>query len=95
MEPPDPFEKYLDPKFTDRAILPARADGRPCRGMIVIDGLPTSMAAELRQYRCVAMLPVHDVHLACQELLRCVTALGAVGSFRRPNLAHGHHWHSN
>src|SRR5262249_44184850 len=28
----------------------------------------------------VAMLPVHDVHLACRELLRCVRELGAVGS---------------
>ena len=32
------------------------------------------------------MLPVHDVHLACRELVRCVRELGAVGSFIRPNL---------
>src|SRR6266403_1771016 len=31
----------------------------------------------------VAMLPVHDVRLACRELVRCVK-LGAVGSFIRP-----------
>ena len=43
----------------------------------------------------VAMLPVHDVHLACRELLRCVRELGAVGSFIRPNLVNGHYWHSN
>jgi len=42
----------------------------------------------------VAMLPVHDVHLACQELVRCVK-LGAVGSFIRPNLVNDHYWHSN
>jgi predicted TIM-barrel fold metal-dependent hydrolase len=42
----------------------------------------------------VAMLPVHDVHLACRELVRCV-GLGAVGSFIRPNLVNGHYWHSN
>jgi len=43
----------------------------------------------------VAMLPVHDVHLACRELLRCVRELGAIGSFIRPNLVNGHYWHSN
>lgn len=32
MEPPDLFEKYLDPKFKDRVILPVGADGRPRRG---------------------------------------------------------------
>ena len=32
------------------------------------------------------MLPLHDVNLACRELVRCVTQLGAVGSFLRPNL---------
>ena len=41
------------------------------------------------------MLPVHDVHLACRELVRCVRELGAVGSFIRPNLVNGHYWHSN
>ncbi len=39
--------------------------------------------------------PFHDVSLACQELHRCVTELGAVGSFLRPNLVNGHFWHSN
>jgi predicted TIM-barrel fold metal-dependent hydrolase len=43
----------------------------------------------------VAMLPVHDVNLACRELVRCVRELGAVGSFIRPNLVNGHYWHSN
>jgi len=43
----------------------------------------------------VAMLPVHDVHRACRELLRCVKELGAVGSFIRPNLVNDHYWHSN
>ena len=37
----------------------------------------------------------HDVHLACQELVRCVRELGAVGSFIRPNLVNGRYWHSN
>jgi predicted TIM-barrel fold metal-dependent hydrolase len=189
MEPPDLFEKYLDPQFKQRVITPIGADGRPCRGTIIIDGLPTSMDTELQQYRkrsrgntthstqplsgsrieasgrldfaiernynaeaqimgmeiegidigvlfpttglsliardnldpylslalcqaynnwihdfCqyspdqlkfVAMLPVHDVNLACRELLRCVKELGAVGSFIRPNLVNGHYWHSN
>ena len=41
------------------------------------------------------MLPFHDVTLACRELRRCVTELGAVGSFMRPNLVNGRYWHSN
>ncbi len=191
MEPPDLFERYLDPRFKDRVSVPVGADGRPNRGpsgLILIDGLPTS-DADLQQYRkrirrgptqstqplsgsriadtgrldfaverdynaeaqvmglemegvdiavlyptgglaliardnldprlslalcqaynnwihdfCryspdrlkfVAMLPVHDVHLACRELIRCVRELGAVGSFIRPNLLNGHYWHSN
>ena len=189
MEPPDLFATYLDPTFRSRVSLPLGADGRPKRGTIVIDGLPTTMDAELQQYRkrnkpgstnstqplsgsrladtgrldfaiqrnydpqaqltgmemegvdiavlypttglsllardgmdpqlslalcqaynnwihefCqaspdqlkfVAMLPPHEVHLACAELLRCVKDLGAVGSFMRPNLVNGHYWHSN
>jgi uncharacterized protein len=47
------------------------------------------------QLKFVAMLPIHDVHLACQELVRAVRELGAVGSFVRPNLVNGHYWHSN
>lgn len=42
-----------------------------------------------------AMLPLHDVNLACQELARCVNELGAVASFVRPNIINGHYWHSN
>jgi predicted TIM-barrel fold metal-dependent hydrolase len=189
MEPVDLFDRYLDRRFKDRVQTPVGADGKPRRGTIVIDGLPTTMDAELQQYRkrnrpgtthssqplsgsrladtgrlefaierkynaeaqvmgmamegvdiavlypttglsliardnldpqlslglcqaynnwihefCrysperlkfVAMLPVHDVHLACRELVRCVRELGAVGSFIRPNLVNGHYWHSN
>ncbi len=51
MEPPDLFERYLDPKFRHRVSLPVGADGRPARGTIVIDGLPTTRDAELQQYR--------------------------------------------
>ena len=191
MEPPDLFERYLDPKFKDRVSVRVGADGHPNRGpagMILIDGLPTS-DSDLQQYRkrtrpvpknstqplsgsrifeakrldfaierdysseaqvmgmemegvdiavlyptmglgllarngvdpqlslaicqaynnwihefCqyspdrlkfVAMLPMHDVHLACRELVRCVRELGAVGSFIRPNLLNGRYWHSN
>src|SRR2546427_3877749 len=51
MEPPDLFERYLDLAFKHRVILPIGADGRPVRGTIVVDGLPTTMDAELQQYR--------------------------------------------
>ena len=47
------------------------------------------------QLKFVAMLPIHDANLACRELIRCVTELGAVGSIIRPNLIKGHFWHSN
>jgi predicted TIM-barrel fold metal-dependent hydrolase len=47
------------------------------------------------QMKFAAMLPFQDVNLACQELVRCVRELGAVGSFIRPNLVNGHFWHSN
>ncbi len=191
MEPPDLFDRYLDPKFKSRLSVPVGADGRPARGTfgaILLDGTPTT-DADLQQYRkrrrpgptqstqplsgsrladtgrldfaverdyngeaqvmgmamegvdiavlypttglsliarnnldpelslavcqaynnwihdfCqysperlkfVVMLPVHDVHLACRELVRGVKELGAVGSFMRPNLVNGRYWHSN
>ena len=191
MEPPDLFDRYLDPKFRHRVSTLVGADGRPRRGpsgAIVIDGVPAG-DSDLQQYRkrpgrgptqssqplsgsrladtghlnfaiqrnydpeaqvmamamegvdiavlyptsglsliardhmdpelslalcqaynnwihefCrysperlkfVAMLPFHDVHVACRELIRCVRELGAVGSFNRPNLVNGHYWHSN
>jgi predicted TIM-barrel fold metal-dependent hydrolase len=191
MEPPDIFDRYLDPKYKDRVSVRVGADGRPNRGpagTILIDGKPTS-DIDVQQYRkrarsgktkvvsplsgsrlqetdrldfaierdyngeaqvmgmelegvdiavlyptmglgllgrndidpqlalavcqaynnwihefcqhCpermkfVAMLPMHDVHLACRELVRAVRELGAVGSFIRPNLINGRFWHSN
>ena len=190
MEPVDLFDKYLDPEFRNRVTLPIGADGKPKRGMIIIDGQPTTYDLELQQHRkphhgvvksdtsqplsgsriaesgrldfaierdydgeaqimgmelegidiailfptmglsllardnmdprlslalsqaynnwihefCqhspdqlkfAAMLPLHDVNLACVELVRCVTELGAVGSFVRPNRVNEHFWHSN
>ncbi len=47
------------------------------------------------ELKFAAMLPYHDVTIACRELKRCVTELGAVGSFIRPNLVNGRYWHSN
>ncbi len=46
------------------------------------------------QMKMAAMLPVHDVNLACQEMLRCYENYGAVGAFIRPNYVNGHYWHS-
>ena len=51
MEPPDLFERYLDPRFRHRVRLPIGADGRARRGTLVVDGLPTTMDAEMQQYR--------------------------------------------
>lgn len=47
------------------------------------------------QLKFAAMLPLHDVNLACRELRRAVVELGAVGSFVRPNRVNGYFWHSN
>ena len=47
------------------------------------------------QLKMAAMLPVHDVNLACAELHRCVKEYGAVGAFVRPNYVNGRYWHSN
>ena len=192
MEPPDLFERYLDPKFRHRVLGPIGADGKPKRGtsaQTIIDGLPGTGDADMQQHRkrlkaggtqstqplsgsrladtgrldfaikrnydpeaqvmgmamegvdiavlyptnglsilgrndmdpelslaicqaynnwiaefCrysperlkfVVMLPMHDVNLACRELVRGVRELGAIGSFVRPNLVNGHYWHSN
>jgi predicted TIM-barrel fold metal-dependent hydrolase len=190
MEPVDLFDRYLDREFRDRVTLPVGADGQPKRGVIIIDGEPSTYDNETQQHRkphlgirnadttqplsgsrmadsgrldfaiergyngeaqimgmelegidiavlfptmglsllardgmdprlslalsqaynnwvhefCqhspdqlkfAAMLPPHDVNLACAELVRCVTELGAVGSFVRPNCVNGHFWHSN
>src|SRR5260370_27992726 len=46
------------------------------------------------QLKMAAMLPMHDVNLACAELLRCVNDYGAVGAFVRPNYLNGRYWHS-
>src|SRR5437879_12967799 len=53
MEPPDLFDRYLDPAFRHRISVPVGADGRPKRGvagLTIIDGLPTS-DMDLQQYR--------------------------------------------
>ncbi len=190
MEPVDLFDRYLDPQFRDRVTLSVGADGMRKRGLIIVDGQPTTYDVETQQHRkphhgsrktetsqplsgsriaesgrldfaieraydaeaqimgmemegvdiavlfptmglsllardgmdprlslglsqaynnwvhefCqaspdqlkfAAMLPPHDVNLACAELVRCVSELGAVGSFVRPNCVDGHFWHSN
>jgi predicted TIM-barrel fold metal-dependent hydrolase len=192
MEPPDIFDKYLDPKLKHRVLTPVGADGKSARGLrVMVDGFPRTVDEDTQQYRkpirsksvtsdsaqplsssrmagtgrldfaiergyngeaqvmgmeiegvdiavlfptvCLsiiarndmdpflalgicqaynnwaydhcsyspdqmkfsAMLPTHDVNLACRELHRCVTELGAVGSFIRPDLANQHYWHSN
>jgi predicted TIM-barrel fold metal-dependent hydrolase len=46
------------------------------------------------QLKMAAMLPIHDVNLACQEIVRCVERYGAVAAFLRPNYAIEHFWHS-
>src|SRR5258706_5359939 len=53
MDPPDLFERYLDPKFKGRVSERVGSDGRPNRGpagLIFIDGKPTS-DVDLQQYR--------------------------------------------
>ena len=53
MEPPDLFDRYLDPKFRDRVSVRVDENGRPIRGpagTILIDGEPTS-DQDVQQYR--------------------------------------------
>src|SRR3954470_11602725 len=53
MEPPDLFDRYLDPRFKDRVSVKVGADGKPNRGSvgtILIDGELTS-DADMQQYR--------------------------------------------
>ncbi len=53
MEPPDLFDRYLDPAFKHRVSVQVGADGRPCRGpagLTLVDGLPTA-DSDLQQYR--------------------------------------------
>ena len=53
MEPPDLFDRYLDPKFKHRVSVPVGSDGKPNRGpsgLIVIDDEPIS-DMDLQQYR--------------------------------------------
>jgi len=40
------------------------------------------------------MLPLHDVNLACNELIRSVDKYHAAGAFLRPNIVNNHYWHS-
>ena len=43
MEPPDLFDRYLDPKFKHRISVPVGADGKPNRGpagLMYIDDEP-------------------------------------------------------
>src|SRR5688572_29933728 len=54
MEPPDLFERYLDPKFKPRVRGPIGADGRPKRGtsaQTIIDGRPGTGDADMQQFR--------------------------------------------
>ena len=194
MEPPDLFQRYLDPKFKDRITTLIGADGKRNKGW-VIDGISLSEDSEIQKYRkpirskktqstlladtlghlttsrslnigamdfaiernfnpeaqviamemegidiavlfptdgldflardnmdphltvaicqaynnwihefCqyspdqlkfAALIPIHDVNLACEELLRCVKELGAVASCVRPNMIDGRFWHAN
>jgi hypothetical protein len=54
MEPPDLFERYLDPKLASRVRVPIGADGKPKRttsAQIVIDGLAGTGDADMQQHR--------------------------------------------
>ena len=50
-EPPDIFDKYLDPKFKDRVVAPAGSDGRTRRGDVRADGVSGRGDLGLQQYR--------------------------------------------
>ena len=51
MEPADLFDRYLDRQFRDRVSLSVGADGAWTRGVIIIDGQPTTYDHETQQHR--------------------------------------------
>ena len=54
MEPPDLFERYLDPRFKHRVTGPIDAHGRPRPGtsaQTIIGGLPGTQEADMQQLR--------------------------------------------
>jgi predicted TIM-barrel fold metal-dependent hydrolase len=51
MEPPDLFDKYLDPKFRNRVLAPVGSNGRSRRGVLFIDGMARSWDDDMEQYR--------------------------------------------
>ena len=57
MEPPDIFDRYLDPSFKDRVITQIGADGKPTRANVVIDGLFGTLDPDLQQYRKSRLAP--------------------------------------
>ena len=50
-EPGDLLARYLDPAFKDRVTWAVDGKGKISRRTWCIDGLPTSMDAELQQHR--------------------------------------------
>ena len=51
MEPVDLFDRYLDREFRDRVSPPVGADGKRKRGVILVDGQPTTYDVEIQQHR--------------------------------------------
>ena len=51
MEPHDLFEKYLAPEFKHRVETPIGRDGKPRRGIILLDGKPGKGDIDMQQYR--------------------------------------------
>lgn len=58
------------------------------------DWLAEFCSSSPAQMKMAAMLPIHDVNLACHEIIRCHDQYGAVGAFLRPNVVNDHYWHS-
>ena len=94
MEPPDLFDRYLDPKFRHRVIVPVGADGRRPRAaaLIVIDGLPTS-DMDLQQYRKRVrprLDPEHPAPLRLAALRHRAAGLRDRARLRRRGAGDGH-----
>ena len=89
MEPPDLFDRYLDPEFRDRVTVPLGADGRPKRGMITIDGLATSIDPDLEQIIALAptLIITRGTSTALSELCQehHIRIFHDLGQRRRPD----------
>ncbi len=84
--------------YPSRGLMPLAMDGLdPALGGAIATAynnwLSDFCQADPKRMYGAAMLSVHDVESAVQEVRRCVKELGFKGVFLRPNVVAGRNWH--